>query len=141
MAYATVADYIAAFTESEAIQVSNLDRPSATAVDESRIQSALADAAAEIDGYIYQFLPLEAIPRPLRRWCLVVARKNLHVLGGHEVIAEDYRAAIQWLRDVRDNKTSLGLDVATGEALPSPLGVAEVANSGSTTFAEALNGY
>jgi phage gp36-like protein len=71
MAYAQPSDMIARYPNRDLVQLTNED-PTQQVVDDSVLQQALADASAEIDGYLESrfTLPLSDAPAvtALSRW-------------------------------------------------------------------------
>lgn len=147
MPYATVDDFIKAFTLTEAANLTNLDRPSAAGqgeVDEAVLTRALEDASHKIDSYvaIHKGLanPPEFFTAQLRRCCCVYARDYLSIHGNDEVVRQHCEDCDRWLKDVRDGKISLGLD-ATDPSKQSQAGNIYVAVELEHPFTDALRGY
>lgn len=119
--YASTDEYVAAFGEREAIRTSAIDNPSATAVDESRLQVALDDASDEIDSYLnerYNVADIRAnTPRRLVRICLDIARYTLTKNRPPEDYRQRYEDAIAWLKDVAKGIAGLGLTTDNEEAV------------------------
>lgn len=90
-----------------------------------RIETAVAEADALIDGYLGKryTLPLSSPPGILATWARAIARYKLH---GERVsdekrdpVARDYRDALRFLAQVAEGKFSLGLEdpVAQGPVM------------------------
>lgn len=109
--YAAQADLEARFGSTELEQLA----PAAGGgIDSARVDQALADAAAEIDGYLQSryTLPLSAVPVVLTRICADLARYYLHDDAAPEIVSKRYEHAVAFLRGLADGKTSLGLSDA-----------------------------
>jgi phage gp36-like protein len=119
--YATSQDFMRAFGATEAIRITNIDSPTAAAVNETRMTEALADASDEIDSYLQERYTISVIraatPKRLQRICLDIARYTLTKNRPPEDYRQRYEDAIRWLRDVAAGKASLGL-TEDGEATP-----------------------
>ena len=119
MAYATVADLIAAFGEQEVTVLT--DREDAGAVDSTVALEALERASSEADTYIAAryALPLSSVPQALVAVVCDIARYRL--TGGEVTestpIADRYKAAVSWLKDV-----AAGRAVLPGVAATAPGG-------------------
>lgn len=81
----------------------------------ARINEAVADACAMIDGFLRQrgyALPLDKAPKILSVWTRAIARYYLHqhLISDEKTnpIARDYREAMRLLQLVADGKFSLG---------------------------------
>lgn len=91
----------------------------------SRIETAVAEAGALIDGYLGKryALPLSSPPGILATWARAIARYKLHGdrISGEDKdpIARDYRDALRFLAQIAEGKFSLGLEdpVAQGPSL------------------------
>lgn len=90
-----------------------------------RIETAVAEADALIDGYLGKRypLPLSSPPGILATWARAIARYKLHGdrISGEDKdpIARDYRDALRFLAQIAEGKFSLGLEdpVAQGPSL------------------------
>lgn len=115
MAYATVADLVAAFGEVEIIQLT--DRAGLGTVDDAVAQEALDRASSEADSYLEARypVPLGSAPKALVATVCDIARYRLS--GGDspetDPIASRYKLAVAWLRDI-----SRGLASLPGAAAP-----------------------
>lgn len=111
MSYATRQSMIDQYGEDELIALT--DRTGADVIDETRLQSALDDAAAEINGWIAKrvTLPLDPVPRSLGRHARAIAYFLLFDQRGTRNIPEArdrYDDAIAWLKSVARGEVSLG---------------------------------
>ncbi|WP_343292981.1 DUF1320 domain-containing protein [Vandammella animalimorsus] len=85
----------------------------------ARIDDAVQDAAALIDGYLAKrgyALPLSPVPSLVQAWCRAIARyllhKNRRSLDDKDPIVRDWRDAQRLLQQTADGKFSLGADDA-----------------------------
>ncbi|TCP09245.1 phage gp36-like protein [Crenobacter luteus] len=110
MSYATLTDLIAAYGEDELIQLTD---PDGEAIKPASIERALADAQAEIDGYLaVRFtLPLATNPAVLVSRCCDIALYRLMTLARQndvEDARQRYEDAVRFLRDVAAGRATLG---------------------------------
>ena len=93
------------------------DRDGNGAADVGVIERALKGADATINSYIETrySLPLASTPEKLTDTACEIARYKLYTDGAPEQVAEDYKNAIAWLKDVAAKRASLGLDDAAEE--------------------------
>jgi phage gp36-like protein len=132
MFYATWKDMLARFGETELIQLTDHDHVPPSRLDRRLIDTALADAQAEIDSHLARRyrLPLTGCangsggftaPRVLVRLACDIARYTLHddLAPEHEV-RRRYRAVIDVLTAIADGDILLTcpLGDAPGETLP-----------------------
>lgn len=123
MAYATVEDMVARFSELEVIQLT--DRNQDGLIDEDVAAVALADATAEIDAYLGRFKrPFTDVPPILKRLCCDIARYRLTAANGvliTDEIRNRYKIdVLDLLRAMAKGEVQLGVDdsgeeVAVGE--------------------------
>lgn len=123
MAYATVKDMVARFSELEVIQLT--DRNQDGLIDEDVAAVALADATAEIDAYLGRFKrPFADVPPILKRLCCDIARYRLTAANGvliTDEIRNRYKIdVLDLLRAMAKGEVQLGVDdsgeeVAAGE--------------------------
>ena len=112
MTYATQADLETRFGTEELAQ--RTDRINGSVIDASVISRALADAEAEIDGYLakrYQ-LPLATVPAVLGRIACDLARYYLYDDRVIEVVRKRYEDAVRLLKAMASSK---------GPEMPHPL--------------------
>lgn len=105
--YCTQQDMIDRFGEEELIQLT--DRDGEGVVDSNVLDRAIADAAAEIDGYLatrYK-LPLAETHPALPRLATDIARYLLYDDAATDKVQERYDKAIAFLRDVARGTVSL----------------------------------
>lgn len=108
MAYCSESDLIERFGEAEITQLS--DRAGLGVLDSAVIAGAIADADAEIDGYLSgrYALPLASVPAVMVRLACDIAR---YYLFGHDVtdlVRERYEQAIGYLVKIATGAIGLG---------------------------------
>lgn len=110
MAYSGISDILGQIEETKLIQLTD-DEGVGTA-NEARIVRAIADADAEIDGYVgsRHAVPLSPVPESIRRLSVEIAIYNLHArrdkVPEHRV--ERYKACVKLLEQIALGKISLG---------------------------------
>lgn len=107
--YATLADMLAAFSEAEIIELSNLDYPDATTVNSAVVTRAIEDAQAQIDSYLetrYR-TPLATVPVVIRNYTCDIARYVLDKNKPREEVTRRRDLVFYYLKDVAANKASL----------------------------------
>jgi phage gp36-like protein len=119
--YATRADLEKHLAPEELIQLTDDDRDGAA--DAGVIEQALADAQAEIDGYVatrYQ-LPLAETPALLRRVAVDLALARLYARRDltTEARAKQHDDAVALLKRLADGTVTLGL-TPSSRATPPP---------------------
>ncbi|AJY46484.1 gp436 family protein [Martelella endophytica] len=117
--YATVNDMIARFGETHILRLSNPEDRTAEAVDVARVERALSDATAEIEGYLrgYYAVPVTAPPVDLVRAASILARYELaqgeHVSPSEEM-SKGRDDVLKWLRDIAARRVHLDAPLAEG---------------------------
>lgn len=109
MSYATLTDLTERFGDTELVQLTNRTIGGTTIVT-AVVDRALADAGAEIDGYLvgrYR-LPLPVVPRTLVGFACDIARYRLYDDRATEQVTKRYDDAVKFLRLVADGRISLG---------------------------------
>jgi phage gp36-like protein len=111
MPYASQQALIDRFGESELIRLS--DHDGTGAINASVVEGKLADADAEIDGYLSgrYTLPLTNVPEALRRIACDIARYHLYDDRVTEAVQKRYDDAIRFLRMVAKGEVQLGVDL------------------------------
>ena len=120
MNYATLAGLISRFGETELVQLT--DRTGANAIDTAVVDRAIADAAAEIDGYLqgrYE-LPLATVPAIITAYACDIARYRLFDDRATEQVTKRYDDAIRFLKLVAKGEVQLG--TAPGGDAPDTTG-------------------
>lgn len=112
MPYATQADLEARFGVDELTQLT--DRVGAGVPDAAIVARALADADAEIDGYLASRydLPLTTVPPVLARIACDIARYRLWEDRASEEVRLRYEDARRMLESIARGQVSLGLPAA-----------------------------
>ena len=92
-------DFVMAYGFREAVQLSNLDDPSATSINADRIWISIQDACALIDSYIAQMPRANKliVSSSRRRVALVFARYYLDSVRRRQDVTDDYERAIKEL--------------------------------------------
>lgn len=120
MAYAAAVDLQARYPQTRLAELSD---PDGADVQEAKLTTALADASAEMDGYLGRrySLPLPQVPPVLQRTACDIAIYRLMSLLPKETVADArrrYEDAIEWLADLADGRIKLadldGQELATG---------------------------
>lgn len=111
MAYCTRQDLERRYGERELIQLTDRDG-SAGAVVDAVLEEAIADAAAEIDGYLTDggyALPLDPVPYLLTRRACSLTRFHLYDDLRPDTVREDAERARSWLERVATGAVRLAL--------------------------------
>jgi len=117
MPYCTALDLTDRFSAAELIQLT--DRNNIGSIDYTVLDQAIADATAEINGYLTAYLPLVSVPANLVRIGCDVARYYLYDDAVTEQVQTRYDQAIKYLSQVAKGQISIGPDV-TGTIATSP---------------------
>lgn len=117
MSYAALADLVARAGDVELRQIADRDRD--LIPDQDVVAAALAHADNLVNGYVgaKYAVPLTTVPDLVRTWATSIARYILHRNGAPEHVAQDYKDAIQALKDVAAGR--IALPIATGGELPA----------------------
>ncbi len=96
----------------------------------SIIGQAITDATSAVDGYLSgrYGVPLTTPPAVLKRVACDLARHYLYDDNEPETVADRYKEAVAWLRDVAAGKVALGPDAAGAQ--PAAGGCVEIVTSG-----------
>jgi phage gp36-like protein len=120
MAYATVAQFIEAFGQVEAVELSNLDDLEIVVVRDEILERALTDASAEMDSYFWRYtLPFISLPHPLIGCCLDIARHRLDRVREREDVRARYEDWRKWLELVAKGTIRLGVDATQTAVTPA----------------------
>lgn len=115
--YATVADMIARFGETQLIRLSRPEDRTAESVDAEKVDTALADATGLINGYVRgrYMVPIAAPPEEIIRAACILARYDL-AQGEHtdpsEEMSKGRKDVITWLEDIAKELVHLDLPAA-----------------------------
>jgi phage gp36-like protein len=113
MTYATQSDLETRFKQQELIELT--DEANLGVINAAAVSVALADADAEINGYLAgrHTLPLTQTSPELVRLACDITRYKLYDTRATEQVKARYDDAIRKLRDVSTGKASLGIDQAS----------------------------
>ncbi|WP_028470036.1 gp436 family protein [Neptunomonas japonica] len=128
--YAVKTDMLTRFGEEELILLTDHDAD-AGVINDAMLNQALADASAEIDGYLggRYTLPLPNIPAVLVRISCDITRYLLHDEHAPDRIKERYDGAVSFLNKLGNGSISLGMP-DEGDASPSN-NTAQISSAGS----------
>lgn len=114
--YATQQNLIDRFGEGELIQLT--DRHNTGAIDAVVLDQAIADADAEIEGYLVgrYALPLASVPPVLTLLACDLARYHLYDDHATEQVRTRYEDARRLLESIASGKVQLGLPAGGGAA-------------------------
>lgn len=111
MPYCTVADMLSRYGQQDMILLSWREGAADGEINQPVIEQAIADATAEINGYIggrYE-LPLSQVPDVLVRHCCDIARYLMSGDRTPETVQKRYDSVISYLVKVGKGDLSLGL--------------------------------
>lgn len=123
--YGTKPDMIARYGEEELIQLT--DRVAAGVIDDTVLDQARADAAAEIDGYLagrYQ-LPLAEVPPSLVRVACEIARYHLYDDAVTDNVKDRYDNAVRFLRALAKGDVTMVQSTGVSSETSESAGLAE----------------
>ncbi len=108
---AVVDDFISTYGYQEALQLSNINNASASAINETRIERAIEDANSLIDAYVKQSPKANKllVSSSRRRTAMIIARYYLDSVRRRQDVTDDYERAITELDQATD-ATRGGLD-------------------------------
>jgi len=115
MPYAAKQDLIDRFGQQELIDLTDRATPQTGAIDDTVLARALADADAEINGYLASryTLPLASTPDSVKMMACNIARYYLYEDRATEQVRVRYEDAIKFLKSVASGTCTLGLDPAS----------------------------
>ena len=127
--YISKLEMIKRYGEDELIQLP--DHSNAGVIDDDVLNSALADAEGEIDGYLSSrfAMPINPVPKTIVRIAGDIARYYLHDDSATEHVQKRYDDAVRFLKGVAAGKISIGVD-ALG-AKPASQNLPEMQSGGS----------
>lgn len=113
MSYASLDDLVAAFGQAEVDQL--LDRDGSGVHDPGVLEAALADADAEIDGYLVgrYALPLSPVPRLIVRIACDITRYRLWSVNASQEVRRRYEDARRLLDALRQGVVQIGAPAPT----------------------------
>lgn len=135
MPYITSQHLADRFGLDELVQVSNPSDPTATTVNATRVDQAVADISALIDaklGSRYN-VPLVTVPLVLLNIACDLVRARLYDDRIPDRLADREKAALKLLDQIADGSLSLGLDAT---AQPTPPSDGPQFYSGTQTFTQ-----
>lgn len=137
--YCVIQDLIDRFNEAELINLT--DRNDMSVIDEVIVGQAIADACAEMNGYIGSryALPLVTIPETLKPLACDIARYKLYDEQATEQITKRYDNAIKFLLSVSKGQISLGVDSEGAKATSTDF--AEIQSAGSVFARDKSTGF
>ncbi len=114
MPYATQADLDQRFGAAELIRLTDRATPRTGQIDAAVVARAIADAEAEINGYLQgrYALPLASVPAVLVRVTSDIARYYLYDDAATDQVRDRYKDSVALLKGIADGRVSLGLDQA-----------------------------
>lgn len=109
MSYITLKDLRDRFGDVELIQLT--DTHDNDAIDQVKVNQAIADADAMIDSYIggRYGLPLVETPTVLVKPACDITRYYLYDDNTTELVENNYNTALKFLKDVQAGKATLGI--------------------------------
>lgn len=135
--YASVADLVERFGETEIIELTDLEQTGQ--IDTAMAEQALTDASAEIDGYLaarYR-LPVTDTPRLLSLLCTDIARFRLQRGVSTEQARQRYEDALAKLKGIARGEINLPLQTPP----PASAEPRTVSGSGRVFDNDTLRGY
>lgn len=140
MSYATLADMVARYGQRELVELTDPER--VESIDVDAVERALADAGAEMDGYlaVRYALPIESVPEVLTRLCCDLARYHLYRESVTDLVKQRRDAVIQSLRDIASGRLTLGLPAAA-QAAQSAQARAVRVRAAARTFGSLLDRF
>ncbi len=118
MPYCTEQNLIDRYGETELIQLT--DQANAAAIDTAVLNSAIADADAEINSYLTAYaLPLATIPANFERMACDITRYYLFGSSVPELVQKRYDNAIGYLKLVAKGGINIAPDTSGTVAAPS----------------------
>ncbi|HMS05352.1 MAG TPA: DUF1320 domain-containing protein [Burkholderiaceae bacterium] len=141
MSYATQADMVDRFGEAELVQRTNR-LTGGTAIDTVVLGRALADADAEVNGYlaVRYAMPLAATPPVITRVACDLARYYLHDDKVPDTVRQRYEDAVALLKRLAAGDVTLGPDAAAPPPAAAPGSVAEAVQAPARLFGASLLG-
>ncbi len=142
MAYATQTDMEDRFGAAELVKLTDRDDPPAGQIDAAVLARAIADAEAEINGYLAgrYALPLASVPAVLARIACDLARYYLYDDWTNEPVRDRYEDAVRLLKGISEGKIALGIDPATQDPV-TPSGAASSTAATRVFSRDTMRGY
>lgn len=116
--YASAAEFEEEIGTEETVQLTNLDNPSATEVNTTRLEKTLSAATGEINSYLATryTIPVSPVPQILKTYCIDIAWYRLAQNNAPEQFATRYNNAIARLKDIEKGQMLLVDDTGTAIA-------------------------
>lgn len=138
MAYSTLADIKKKISAEILIQLT--DDTNADVINTEKIDEAISDADAEIDGYCGKYpLPFSPVPDIIKKFSVAIAIYNL--FGNRQAAPEDvetrYNNAIAFLKDVSKGQATLG----PKDPAPANQGAVDISSSDRVFDRKKLSGF
>lgn len=114
MPYATKQDMIDRFSAAELVQLTDKGAVRTDAIVDAVLDKALADASADIDGYLAgrYVIPLSPAPANVTRLACDIARYYLQINEANEQVKARYDAALKFLTKVATGEIKIGATAA-----------------------------
>jgi phage gp36-like protein len=119
MTYCTQQNLVDRSSELELVQLTNRDDSTATTINTPVLDKAIAAAAARINRYITQYLPLTAVPEDFEQMACDITLYFLYHPLVPEHIQTVYDDAIKYLEKVAAGKIPIAPDATGSVAEPS----------------------
>jgi phage gp36-like protein len=119
MTYCTQQNLVDRSSELELVQLTNRDDSTATTINTAVLDKAIAAAAARINRYITQYLPLTAVPEDFEQMACDITLYFLYHPLVPEHIQTVYDDAIKYLEKVASGKIPIAPDATGSVAEPS----------------------
>ena len=140
MTYCTQQNLTDRYGSAELILLTNPDNPATTTINVTVLNKAIADATAEIDGYLTNYLPLSPVPANFERIACDITRYHLYDDLATEQVRERYKNAIAYLTKVAEGKISIAPDASGTVDATTEDGVAYQAQA-AVFGSDALSGF
>lgn len=134
MSYALPDDFISAYGQQEAVELSNLENPTAEIPDFRQISTAIAQAESEINSILgarYEIPISEPLPLILVSHVLAIARYRLDRFRRREDVTEDYKLSAAQLKDMALGRIALA---RPDSSLVAPKGPSQDSAFGDVSF-------
>jgi phage gp36-like protein len=116
--YATAEEFELRMGSNLTIDLTNLDNPSATEINLTKLGSALEDASGEINGYLatrYQ-IPLSVVPNFIKNYCIDIAIYYLGRQLKDDDASTRYEKVIERLKDIEKGRMLI-VDETSGQVI------------------------
>lgn len=141
MPYATQQNMIDRFGQRELIELTDRGTPATNAIVAAVMDRALADADAEINGYLSAkfTLPLDPVPGVLERLACDMARYYLYDDRATDQVKDRYNNAVKFLKGVVSGEITIGVD--TDNVAPGVSGGPQYSGPERVFTRESLSDY